>query len=153
MLGSVILLLAITIGNLSQEVGAGRYLVTMLGGLQWYWILPAMAFLIALVISFSTGTSWATFAVTLPLVMPLACSISQSHGLAHPEMYVMICFAACLNGGVFGDQCSPISDTTILSAMCTGSDLMDHVTTQIPVAGAAGVLAMIGWTCLAFVAV
>lgn len=150
-LGSVILLLAITIGNLSQEVGAGQYLVTQLGNLQWYWILPAIVFMIALVIAFSTGTSWATFAVTLPLVMPLAHAIAQSHGLAHPEMFVTICFAACINGGVFGDQCSPISDTTILSAMCTGSDLMDHVTTQIPVAAWAAVLAVLGWTVLVFV--
>lgn len=152
-LGSIILLLAITIGSLSQEVGAGRYLVTLLGGLQWYWILPAVVFLVALVIAFSTGTSWATFAVTLPLVMPLAHAIGQSHGLAHPELFVTICFAACLNGGVFGDQCSPISDTTILSAMCTGSDLMDHVTTQIPVAAWAAVLAIVGWTAVVLLAV
>jgi Na+/H+ antiporter NhaC len=152
-LGSFILLLAITIGNLSQEVGGGRYLVSMLGNLQAYWALPALAFLMAVVISFSTGTSWATFAVTLPLVMPLAHAIAMNQGLAHSELYLSINFIACLNGAVFGDQCSPISDTTILSSMCTGADLMDHVTTQIPVAMQAAVLAVIGWTVLVLVAV
>lgn len=148
-LGSVILLLAITIGGLSQEVGGGRYLVSLLGGLQWYWLLPTMAFVISVVIAFSTGTSWATFAVTLPLVMPLSHAIATSQGLTHPELFVSICFAATLNGGVFGDQCSPISDTTILSSICTGADLMDHVKTQIPVAGQAAVLAVGCWTALA----
>jgi Na+/H+ antiporter NhaC len=149
-IGSVILLLAITVGNISQDVGGGHYLVSLLGGLKLYWILPATAFAIAVVIAFSTGTSWATFAVTFPLVMPLAFAVATNHNLAHPELFMSICFAACLNGGVFGDQCSPISDTTILSSMCTGADLMDHVTTQIPVALQAAALAVVGWTGLAW---
>lgn len=149
-LGSVILLLAITVGSISQEVGGGHYLVSLLGGLQSYWILPATAFAIAVVIAFSTGTSWATFAVTLPLVMPLAYAVATNQGLANPERFMSICFIACLNGGVFGDQCSPISDTTILSSMCTGADLMDHVKTQIPVALQAALLALVGWTTLAW---
>ncbi len=149
-LGSVILLLAITVGNISKEVGGGYYLVSLLGGLQTYWVLPAIGFVIAVVIAFSTGTSWATFAVTLPLMMPLAYAVATNQGLAHPERFMSLCFIACLNGGVFGDQCSPISDTTILSSMCTGADLMDHVTTQIPVALQAAVLALVGWTTLAW---
>ena len=149
-LGSVILLLAITIGNVSQDIGGGRYLVSLLGNFEWHWLLPGTAFLIAVVIAFSTGTSWATFAVTLPLVLPLAHGVALNQNLAHPELFVSICFAACLNGGVFGDQCSPISDTTILSSMCTGADLMDHVTTQIPVACQAAFLALIGWTGIAY---
>lgn len=148
-LGSVILLLAITIGGLSQEIGGGRYLVTLLVGLEWYWLLPTMAFMIAIVIAFSTGSSFATFSVTLPLVMPVAHAIATSQGLAHPELFVSICFVASLNGGVFGDQCSPISDTTILSSICTGADLTDHVLTQIPVAGQAALLAVVCWTALA----
>ena len=145
----MILLLAITIGQLSQDVGGGRYLVSLLGTLQWHWMLPAVSFSIAVVIAFSTGTSWATFAVTLPLVMPLAHAVAMNQNLTHPQLYMSICFAACLNGGVFGDQCSPISDTTILSSMCTGADLMDHVTTQIPVAAQAAGLALLCWTAIA----
>jgi len=149
-LGSVILLLAITVGNISQDVGGGHYLVSLLGDLEMYWLLPVTAFAIAVVIAFSTGTSWATFAVALPLVMPLAHAIATNRGLTHPELFMSVCFIACLNGGVFGDQCSPISDTTILSSMCTGADLMDHVKTQIPVAGQAALLAVIGWTTIAW---
>lgn len=148
-LGSVILLLAITIGRLSQDIGGGYYLGSLLGGLQWHWLLPALVFLIGVVVAFSTGTSWATFAVTLPLVLPLAHTVAVNQGLAHPQLFMSVCFAACLNGGVFGDQCSPISDTTILSSMCTGADLMDHVTTQIYVAAQAALVAVIGWTVIA----
>lgn len=148
-LGCVILLLAITIGKLSQDVGGGHYLASLLGNLQWHWLLPATAFLIAVVIAFSTGTSWATFAVTLPLVMPLAHAVATNQNLENSHLFVSVCFAACLNGAVFGDQCSPISDTTILSSICTGSDLMDHVTTQIPVALQAALLAVLGWTVIA----
>jgi Na+/H+ antiporter NhaC len=63
---------------------------------------------------------------------------------------MMLCFAAVMNGSVFGDQCSPISDTTVLSAMCTGGDLMDHVNTQLPQAVQAAALAGVGWTIMAF---
>lgn len=148
-LGSVILLLAITVGGLSQETGGGQFLVSLLGDFQWYWLLPATLFALAVVIAFSTGTSWATFAVTMPLAMPLAHAVGVSQELTDPKLFQALCFAACLNGGVFGDQCSPISDTTVLSSMSTGADLMDHVTTQIPVAGMAAGLALLGWTGLA----
>ena len=148
-LGSVILLLAITVGGLSQETGGGQFLVSLLGNFQWYWLLPATLFALAVVIAFSTGTSWATFAVTMPLAMPLAHAVGVSQELADPKLFQALCFAACLNGGVFGDQCSPISDTTVLSSMSTGADLMDHVKTQIPVAGMAAGLALLGWTGLA----
>jgi Na+/H+ antiporter NhaC len=82
--------------------------------------------------------------------MPLAHAVGVNQNLEHPELYLSICFAACFNGGVFGDQCSPISDTTILSSICTGADLMDHVKTQFPVALQAAVLALMGWTTIAF---
>lgn len=148
-LGSIILLLAITVGGLSQETGGGLFLVSLLGDFPWYWLLPATLFAIAAVISFSTGSSWATFAVTLPLAMPLAHALGLGHDLSHPWLFDAVCFAACLNGAVFGDQCSPISDTTVLTAMCTGADLMDHVKSQLPVAAIAVGLALVGWTGLA----
>jgi Na+/H+ antiporter NhaC len=101
---------------------------------------------LTMVIAFSTGTSWGTYAVAFPLGMPLAWAIANQHDLAHPQLFMMVCFAAILNGSVYGDQCSPISDTTVLSAMTTGSDLMDHVRTQLVPATAAATLAGIGWT-------
>ena len=149
-LGSVILLLAITIGALSQETGGGTFLVEQLGDSIPYFLLPVLLQIITVVIAFSTGTSWGTYAVAFPLAMPLAWAVAGSQGLAHPELFMTLCFAAVMDGSVFGDQCSPISDTTVLSSVCTGCDLMDHVKTQIPQASVAAVLAAVCWTAVAF---
>ena len=147
-LGSVILLLAMTIGNISKEAGGGIYLVELLGESLPYWLLPVLLQLLTIVIAFSTGTSWGTYAVAFPLAMPLAWAIANAQNLEHPQFFMTICFAAVMDGSVFGDQCSPISDTTVLSSMCTGCDLMDHVKTQIPQASVAALLAAICWTGL-----
>ena len=146
---SVILLLAVTLGTITKETGAATYLVDLLGDAIPYWSLPGLLFVLTVAIAFSTGTSWGTYAVSFPLSMPLAFSIAASDGLANPDRFVAICFAAVLNGSVMGDQCSPVSDTTVLSSMTTGSDLMDHVLTQIIPASVAAGLAMILWTTLA----
>jgi Na+/H+ antiporter NhaC len=99
-----------------------------------------------MLIAFSTGTSWGTYAIAFPLGLPLAWTIAQTQGVADPELFMMICFATILNGSVYGDQCSPISDTTILSSMTTGCDLMDHVKSQIVPATYAAILAALLWT-------
>lgn len=149
-LASVILMLALTIGGISQEIGAGIYLVEQLGARIPYWALPVTLQLMTMIIAFSTGTSWGTYAIAFPLAMPLAWTVAQVQGVANPEIYLSICFATVLNGSVYGDQCSPISDTTILSSMTTGCDLMDHVKTQIvPATYAAGLAAML-WTLAAY---
>lgn len=147
---SVILLMAVTLGAITKETGAAAYLSMSLGDAIPYWGLPALLFVLTVMIAFSTGTSWGTYAVAFPLAMPLAVAISSGAELAHPERFVAICFAAVLNGSVMGDQCSPISDTTVLSSMTTGADLMDHVLTQIVPATAAGILAIILWTAISF---
>ncbi|MBT5018500.1 MAG: sodium:proton antiporter, partial [Planctomicrobium sp.] len=145
-LASVILMLAVTIGNISREVGAGTYLVDLLGERIPYIALPIALQVITMIIAFSTGTSWGTYAIAFPLAMPLAWDVAMANNLANPELFMSICFATVLNGSVFGDQCSPISDTTILSAMTTGCDLTDHVKTQlVPACYAAG-LAAVMWT-------
>ena len=149
-LGSVILLLAITIGSISRETGSGIFLVEQLGAAIPYFLLPVLLQVMTMVIAFSTGTSWGTYAVAFPLAMPLAWAIAEGQGLAHPELFMTLCFAAVMDGSVYGDQCSPISDTTVLSSVCTGCDLMDHVRTQIPQASIAAVLAAVGWTTVAF---
>ena len=149
-LGSVILLLAITIGGLSQETGGGAFLVEQLGDSIPYFLLPALLQLLSVIIAFSTGTSWGTYAVAFPLAMPLAWAVASSQGLDHPELFMTLCFAAVMDGSVYGDQCSPISDTTVLSSVCTGCDLMDHVKTQIPQASVAAGLAAVCWTIFAF---
>jgi len=148
-LGSVILLLAVTIGNISKDAGGGIYLVELLGDRVPYWALPVMLQVLTIIIAFSTGTSWGTYAVAFPLAMPLAWKVAQYNGLEHPMLFMTICFAAVMDGSVSGDQCSPISDTTVLSSMCTGCDLMDHVLTQLPQASVAALLAGICWTATA----
>ncbi|MDE2799316.1 MAG: sodium:proton antiporter [Gemmatimonadota bacterium] len=149
-LGSVILLLAITIGGISKETGGGIFLVEQLGDTIPYFILPVLLQLLTMAIAFSTGTSWGTYAVAFPLAMPLAWAVATANGLSNPELFMTLCFAAVIDGSVYGDQCSPISDTTVLSSMCTGCDLMDHVKTQIPQASIAAGLAAICWTVVAF---
>ena len=105
--------------------------------------LPAALLGITMFVAFSTGTSWGTYAVLFPVAMPLAWSVNPD------PAYLTLCFAAVTGGSVFGDQCSPISDTTILSSLATGCDLMDHVLTQLPMAlGAAGIAAAL-YTLLA----
>jgi Na+/H+ antiporter NhaC len=150
--GAVILLLAVVIGGLSRETGGGLFLVDSLGDSLPYQVLPLLLFLLTIGIAFSTGTSWGTFAVTFPLAMPLAWNLAETGALEHPVFFLQICFAAVINGSVFGDQCSPISDTTVLSSLATGCDLMDHVKTQIIPSTVAAVFAVVGWTSLTFFA-
>ena len=147
---SVILMLAVIIGSISKEIGGGLFLVSQLGEQLPFWLLPVILQLITMVIAFSTGTSWGTYAIAFPLAMPLAWAIAQSQGLANPELFMMICFATVLNGSVYGDQCSPISDTTILSAMTTGCDLMDHVKSQLIPATIAATIAASLWTGITY---
>ncbi|MFT5163647.1 MAG: Na+/H+ antiporter NhaC, partial [Alteromonadaceae bacterium] len=127
------------------EIGGGIFLVEQLSTEVPYWLLPLLLQILTMIIAFSTGTSWGTYAIAFPLAMPLAWAVAQSQGLEHPVLYLSVCFATVLNGSVYGDQCSPISDTTILSAMTTGSDLMDHVKTQLVPASFAAGLAAIMW--------
>ena len=136
-IGAVVLGLAVTLGSVSKELGTAQFVVDSLGDGIPAMALPAILMALCMGIAFSTGTSWGTYAVVFPIAMPLAWAL-------HPDpAYIQVCFAAVLGGAVFGDQCSPISDTTILSSMFTGCDLMDHVRTQLPLAGAAAALAAV----------
>lgn len=151
-IGSVILLLAITIGSVSAQAGGGAYLVQVFGDTLPWFVLPVLLQLLTMTIAFSTGTSWGTYAVAFPLAMPLAWAVANGQDLSHPWFFMTLCFAAVMDGSVYGDQCSPISDTTVLSSMCTGCDLMDHVKTQIPQATFAAIIAAVLWTILAYFA-
>ncbi len=141
-IGAIVLGLATTLNEVSDSLGVGFYVVDTLGDVLPAIILPAGLMLLCMVVAFSTGTSFGTFAVMFPIALPLAWSI-------HPDtFYLMICFSAVIGGSLFGDQCSPISDTTILSSLATGCDLMDHVYTQIPLALTAAALAAVLYTVL-----
>ena len=137
-LGSVILLLAITIGGISKETGGGIFLVEQLGDTIPYFILPVLLQLLTMAIAFSTGHELGHVCGGFPRwLCPWPGRLPTANGLSHPELFMTLCFAAVIDGSVYGDQCSPISDTTVLSSMCTGCDLMDHVKTQIPQASIA----------------
>jgi Na+/H+ antiporter NhaC len=142
-IGAIVLALAVTLKSVADAVGTATYVVAELGDVVSPIALPGLLLGVSMFIAFSTGTSWGTYAVLFPVAMPLAWSLVPDPG------YLALAFAAVTGGSVFGDQCSPISDTTILSSLATGCDLMDHVTTQLPMAiGAAGGAAIL-YTLLA----
>lgn len=124
--GAILLGLATTLAVVSKEVHTAAYLVSIMSDSIPLEALPGFLMILCMIVAFSTGMALGTYAVVLPVALPLAYSI-------HPDpTYVHICFGAVLGGVVFGDQCSPVSDTTILSSMFTGCDIMDHVKTQLP---------------------
>jgi tetracycline resistance efflux pump len=130
-----ILLLALALGSVTRTLGTGAYVAEVTGGVFPPWVLLPLTFVVAALIAFSTGTSWGTFAVMLPIVVPTAAAL----GLPLAPFV-----AAALSGGIFGDHSSPISDTTIISSMAAAVDHIDHVRTQLPyalIAGAGAVLA------------
>lgn len=130
-IGALILGLAVTLAKVTRDLDTAAYLVSLMQGTVPMIILPALLTVLCMGIAFACGSSWGTYAVVFPVAMPLAWA------LVPDVTYLQICFGAVLGGAVFGDQCSPISDTTILSSMFTGCDLMDHVYTQMPLALAA----------------
>ena len=147
LLGIVILVLAWSIGSLSVELHTADFLIQMMRGHLSPFLLPALTFLIAAMMSFATGTSWATMAILMPLVIPLANALGLEAQLdaAQASTVLLGTISSVLAGAVFGDHCSPISDTTILSSMASGCDHVDHVRTQLPYALlAAGVAVLLG---------
>jgi len=142
-IGAVVLGLAVTLKSVAEAIGTAAYVVETVGS----WIppvaLPATLLLLAMFVAFSTGTSWGTYAVLFPVAMPLAWAVMPD------PLFLSLSFGAVTGGAVFGDQCSPISDTTILSSLVSGCDLMDHVLTQLPPALMAAGLAALGYTLMA----
>jgi Na+/H+ antiporter NhaC len=146
-IGAIILGLAVTLGYVSRALGTANYIVEATSALIQPVLLPAVLMGICMAVAFSIGSSWGTYAVVFPLAMPLAWAVNPD------PTYLALCFGAVLGGAVFGDQCSPISDTTILSSLACGGDLMDHVTTQLPLALAAAGLGAIVATLVALTVV
>ncbi|MEJ2185878.1 MAG: Na+/H+ antiporter NhaC family protein [Gemmatimonadota bacterium] len=146
-IGAIVLGLAVTLGQVSQSLGTAAYITDLTRDIIVPALLPAIFMIINMAVAFSIGSSWGTYAVVFPIAMPLAYAVDPD------PFYMTLCFAAVLGGSVFGDQCSPISDTTILSSVATGADLMDHVYTQLPLALTAAGLGMVIYTILAAVVV
>ncbi len=150
----IILTMAWTIGSVikySPEdggLGLASYLSeVVVGGGFPIALIPVIAFALSALISFSTGTSWGTFAIMIPIVMPIAVGLGQAMGLEGSALLnaAMISVSAVLGGSVFGDHASPISDTTILSSTGAGCPHLEHVATQIPYAITVAVCALVGF--------
>ena len=150
----VILVMAWSIGTIikSSPADGGLGLASFLsevvvGGGFPLALVPAIVFILSALIAFATGTSWGTFAIMIPIVMPIAVGLSASKGLGSAEALnaTLICVSAVLGGAVFGDHASPISDTTILSSTGAGCPHLEHVATQLPYALTVAACAFIGF--------
>lgn len=137
----VILILAWAIKEVCADAGTSTYLTAALSPLVSPILLPLLIFLLAAIVAFSIGTSWTTMAILIPTVVPLA------HALGGLPLTVLAA-AAVLDGAIFGDHCSPISDTTVMASIASSCDHMDHVKTQLPYAlttmSVAGILGYLG---------
>ena len=122
---AILMVLAFALGTLCKDLGTGQYVADAAKQFISPSLIPAMIFLTACFVAFSTGTSWGTFAIMIAIAVPLAQGMDANVSLA---------IAAALGGGVFGDHCSPTSDTSIITSMATGNDHIDHIRTQIPYA-------------------
>ena len=127
-----ILFFAFAIGQVTSDMHTGIYLASYVNAVLSPGWLAAAVFLLAAVMSFSTGTSWGTFSIMVPIAIPLAVAMDAD---------IALVLGAVISGGVFGDHCSPISDTTIISSMATGCDHVEHVKTQLPYALFSGFIA------------
>jgi Na+/H+ antiporter NhaC len=121
------------IGRVCQDIGTADYLIALSVGVVSPVLLPVLLFALACLVSFATGTSWGTMSILLPNVVGLAAALGAGHPLGSTGL-VLISIGAVLEGSIFGDHCSPISDTTVLSSVATASDHVDHVRTQVPYA-------------------
>lgn len=143
----IILGLAYSINTLSKSIGTANYIISLTEDFLSPQLLPAIIFIIAGIVAFSTGSSWGTFAITMPIALPLAFAFTG--GEVAP--LVMASFAAVAGGGVFGDHCSPLSDTTILASTGAAADHIDHVKTQLPYALICGGVALTAYLIIGFV--
>lgn len=133
----VILILAWSLSSIINELGTAAYLIQLLSGSLPEFLLPSLIFVLGSIISFATGTSYGTMGILMPLAIPLAHSMNPDMG------YIIASTSAVLSGAIFGDHCSPISDTTILSSMGAGCNHLDHVKTQMPYALFTGVITIV----------
>ncbi|MCD6174070.1 MAG: sodium:proton antiporter [Sulfurimonas sp.] len=131
---AMILLFAFAIGKVTTELKTGLYLASLVSDSLSVYLLAGVIFLLSSLMAFSTGTSWGTFSIMVPVAVPMAVAMDAN---------VALCIGAVISGGVFGDHCSPISDTTIISSMAAECEVIEHVKTQLPYALISGVIAFI----------
>ena len=139
---AILMVLAFALGSLCKDLGTGIYVAETAKGFISPALVPAMIFLVSCFVAFSTGTSWGTFAIMIAIAVPLAQGMDVSPTLA---------IAAALGGGVFGDHCSPTSDTSIIASMATANDHIDHIRTQLPYALIGGAITTVLYLILGFI--
>jgi Na+/H+ antiporter NhaC len=151
LLAVIILVLAWSLANVNEVLHAGDYLVSILGEALPPPLIPALVFVLSALTAFATGSSWGVMGIVMPLVVPLTWAVMAANGIAGDPAHMHIFYsaiAAVLAGAVWGDHCSPISDTTILSSLATECDQVDHVRTQLPYASAVGLVGLFAGTLL-----
>jgi Na+/H+ antiporter NhaC len=143
--GMIVLVLAWSMSDVTTALNAKGYLITILGdSMPAAWV-PAAVFVLAGVTAFATGTSWGTMGILVPLVVPLAWAVMSVNGMTEVgDMHILYSSVSCvLAGAVWGDHCSPISDTTVLSSIASGCNHIEHVRTQLPYALLVGLVAIV----------
>ncbi len=134
LIASMILILAWSIGGITEDLGTANYLVGIIGDSIPVFLVPVLLYILSAFIAFTIGSSWGTVAIVMPLAIPLAFSIGVP---------VLPTIGAVLTAAVMGDHCSPISDTTIMSSTASAVDHIDHVSTQLPYALVVGAVAVL----------
>ncbi len=144
MFGMIILILAWSLAGVTEQLNAADFLISVLADSLPVWLVPASVFVLSAITAFTTGTSWGTMGILLPLVVPLSWAVMNVAGIADPSgMHILYSsVACCLAGAVWGDHCSPISDTTVLSSIASGCNHIEHVRTQLPYALLVGGVAL-----------
>jgi tetracycline resistance efflux pump len=136
---AILIVLALAIGSVCRDLGTGEFVAQLASEAMPPSVLPALVFITGAIMSFATGTSYGTFSIMVPIALPMATATHLDPALL---------FGACIAGGVFGDNCSPISDTSIVTAMGAGIPVVDHVRTQLPYALIAAGAAALGYLAL-----
>ncbi len=139
-----VILLALVLGASLQALGTGAFITTAAASISVPFVIPALLFVVAGVTSFTTGTSWGTYGILIPVAIPMALGA---------ELPLALVVAAVMGGGVFGDHCSPISDTTIIASLAAGCDHVDHVRTQLPYALLLGAISVAAYLLAGLIAV
>jgi len=141
----IVLVLAWSLSSVTEALHTADYLVSILADTLPVALVPAAVFILSAITAFTTGTSWGAMGILMPLVIPLCWAVMKVNGMDTPEdMHILYSAIACnLAGAVWGDHCSPISDTTVLSSMASGCDHIEHVRTQMPYAILVGTVAVV----------
>lgn len=144
-LAVLILTLAWSIGAVTSEIKTADYIISLISDSIDPRFLPVIVFIVCGVTSFATGTSWGTMAIMFPIVIPLSAAVTGMNNYSPDDTHLILIgvVSSVLAGCVWGDHCSPISDTTILSSMASGCDHIDHVRTQLTYAITVGIVTML----------